>query len=117
MAEDRVLLLSDTSPLPLILCDLQILDLQMRLVVELKRFLSSKANLLLFYSKASDILFNKKDRRRGSLNRNFVGDYIGLEDQPALRALVGKISKKFLYFWNKKLHEIFTFIFYNDRVF
>lgn len=39
---------------------------------------------------ASDILYNKKDRRRGSLNRNFVGDYIGLEDQPALRALVEK---------------------------
>ena len=39
---------------------------------------------------ASDILFNKKERRRGSLNRNFVGDYIGLEDNPALRALVGK---------------------------
>ena len=39
---------------------------------------------------ASDILYSKKDRRRGSLNRNFVGDYIGLDDQPALRALVGK---------------------------
>ncbi|XP_065059730.1 unconventional myosin-Ie-like [Rhopilema esculentum] len=39
---------------------------------------------------ASDILYQKKDRRRGSLNRNFVGDYIGLDDNPALRALVEK---------------------------
>ncbi|KAK3098251.1 hypothetical protein FSP39_017626 [Pinctada imbricata] len=39
---------------------------------------------------ASDILLNKKERRRHSLNRNFVGDYLGLEDHPAIRALVGK---------------------------
>ena len=39
---------------------------------------------------ASDILLNRKERRRFSLNRNFVGDYIGLDDMPALRALVGK---------------------------
>ncbi|XP_050400125.1 unconventional myosin-Ie isoform X2 [Patella vulgata] len=39
---------------------------------------------------ASDILMNKKERRRFSLNRNFVGDYIGLDDAPELRALVGK---------------------------
>ncbi|KAL5004495.1 hypothetical protein ScPMuIL_017951 [Solemya velum] len=39
---------------------------------------------------AADLLFNKKERRRFSLNRNFVGDYIGLDDNPSLRALVGK---------------------------
>ncbi|XP_059157051.1 unconventional myosin-Ie-like isoform X2 [Physella acuta] len=39
---------------------------------------------------ASDILFNKKERRRHSLNRNFVGDYLGLDDNPELRALAGK---------------------------
>ena len=39
---------------------------------------------------ASDILVNKKERRRHSLNRNFVGDYIGMEDNPALRTFVGK---------------------------
>lgn len=37
---------------------------------------------------ASDILYNKKERRRFSLNRTFVGDYIGLEAKPALRALL-----------------------------
>ena len=41
-------------------------------------------------STATDILFNKKERRRHSLNRNFVGDYLGLDDNPELRALAGK---------------------------
>eukprot|EP00054_Salpingoeca_dolichothecata_P025400 m.177618 g.177618 ORF g.177618 m.177618 type:complete len:1031 (-) comp25343_c1_seq7:140-3232(-) len=40
--------------------------------------------------KASDILLNKKERRAGTINRNFVGDYIGYQDNHALRALVGK---------------------------
>ncbi|CAL1534478.1 unnamed protein product [Lymnaea stagnalis] len=39
---------------------------------------------------ASDILYNKKERRKHSLNRNFVGDYLGLDDNPELRALAGK---------------------------
>uniref|UniRef100_A0A7I4XSX4 Unconventional myosin-Ie n=2 Tax=Haemonchus contortus TaxID=6289 RepID=A0A7I4XSX4_HAECO len=39
---------------------------------------------------ASDLLFGKKERRRYSLNRNFVGDYIGLEHHPVLQSLVGK---------------------------
>ena len=40
-----------------------------------------------------EIVFGKKERRRFSLNRGFVGDYIGLDNQPALRALVGKREK------------------------
>ena len=39
---------------------------------------------------AADLLFNRKERRRYSLNRNFVGDYIGCEDSPSLRALMEK---------------------------
>ena len=39
---------------------------------------------------ASDILFGKKERRRGTINRNFMGDYIGYGENPALRAIVGK---------------------------
>ena len=39
---------------------------------------------------ATDILHNRKERRRHSLNRNFVGDYIGMEDNPALRSLMEK---------------------------
>lgn len=45
---------------------------------------------ILFFFLASDILYNKKERRRYSLNRNFVGDYIGMEDYLALRVFVGK---------------------------
>ena len=39
---------------------------------------------------ASDILLNRKERKRFSINRNFVGDYIGIDENPALRAMVGK---------------------------
>ncbi|CAN8029064.1 unnamed protein product, partial [Ixodes persulcatus] len=39
---------------------------------------------------AADILNGRKERRRHSLNRNFVGDYIGLDHHPELRVLVGK---------------------------
>jgi len=40
--------------------------------------------------KASDIMMHKKERRPGTINRNFVGDYIGFGDNPSLRSLVGK---------------------------
>lgn len=39
---------------------------------------------------ASSLLVGKKERRHYSINRNFVGDYIGLEEKPGLRALIGK---------------------------
>ncbi|XP_061699558.1 myosin IEb isoform X1 [Syngnathoides biaculeatus] len=39
---------------------------------------------------ASDILLNKKERRRNSLNRNFVGDYIGTDVHPEIRRFVGR---------------------------
>eukprot|EP00116_Pleurobrachia_bachei_P004636 sb/3464898/ len=40
--------------------------------------------------KATDILYNKKMRRHGSIKRCFVGDYIGFGQNAGLRALVGK---------------------------
>uniref|UniRef100_A0A8C1LXB4 Osteoclast-stimulating factor 1 n=1 Tax=Cyprinus carpio TaxID=7962 RepID=A0A8C1LXB4_CYPCA len=42
---------------------------------------------------ASDLLLNRKERRRHSLNRNFVGDYLGMDDRPELRQFVGKREK------------------------
>ena len=39
---------------------------------------------------AGDILHNKKQRCRYSLNRDFIGDYIDLDKQPTLRTLMGK---------------------------
>ena len=44
----------------------------------------------MFKEEASDLLFNHKERRRYSINRGFVGDYIGLEYAPALQMLAGK---------------------------
>lgn len=39
---------------------------------------------------ASDILLNKKERRKNSLNRNFMGDYIGTDNHPEIRQFVGR---------------------------
>ncbi|XP_056331104.1 myosin IEb [Danio aesculapii] len=39
---------------------------------------------------ASDLLLNKKERRKNSLNRNFVGDYIGTDNHPEIRQFVGR---------------------------
>ncbi|XP_011498477.1 PREDICTED: unconventional myosin-Ie-like [Ceratosolen solmsi marchali] len=44
---------------------------------------------------AADLLYGHKQRRRGSLNRNFVGDYIGMDVKPRLASLVGKREKIF----------------------
>lgn len=48
---------------------------------------------LLWFNPASDLLLNRKERRRHSLNRNFVGDYLGMEDRPELRQFLGKREK------------------------
>ncbi|XP_040020373.2 myosin IEb [Gasterosteus aculeatus] len=42
---------------------------------------------------ASDVLLNKKERRRNSINRNFVGDYLGTENHPEVRRFVGRREK------------------------
>uniref|UniRef100_A0A673ITI3 Osteoclast-stimulating factor 1 n=1 Tax=Sinocyclocheilus rhinocerous TaxID=307959 RepID=A0A673ITI3_9TELE len=39
---------------------------------------------------ASDLLLNKKERRKNSLNRNFMGDYIGMDNHPEIRQFVGR---------------------------
>jgi myosin-1 len=38
-------------------------------------------------------MFGKKERRRFSINRNFAGDYIGLDSRPLLQNLVGRREK------------------------
>ncbi|XP_065188525.1 unconventional myosin-If-like [Sycon ciliatum] len=42
---------------------------------------------------ASAVVFNRKQRRRGTINRNFVGDYLGMEDKPQLRQFLPKRMK------------------------
>jgi myosin-1 len=39
--------------------------------------------------KAADVMYAKKERKRGSLNREFVGDYLNFLGNPILRSLVG----------------------------
>lgn len=39
---------------------------------------------------ASDVVLNKKERRRNSINRNFVGDYLGTDNHPEIRQFVGR---------------------------
>jgi myosin-1 len=43
--------------------------------------------------KASDILQKKKERRSGTINRNYMGDYMGFSDNPVLRSIVGKKAR------------------------
>jgi len=38
-------------------------------------------------------VFEKKQRRKFSINRGFVGDYIGVDNHPVLQSLVGKREK------------------------
>lgn len=44
-------------------------------------------------AEACQIVYGKKDRRRNSLNRNFIGDYIGLDFRPNLQTLAGRREK------------------------
>ncbi|CAF99593.1 unnamed protein product, partial [Tetraodon nigroviridis] len=53
----------------------------------------SPASYRLVVHPASDLLLNRKERRRHSLNRNFVGDYLGMDDRPELRQFLGKREK------------------------
>ena len=43
-----------------------------------------------FIFSACSLVYNKKERRRFSLNRTFAGDYIGLDVRPGIRALLEK---------------------------
>ncbi|KAI8914411.1 P-loop containing nucleoside triphosphate hydrolase protein [Gorgonomyces haynaldii] len=47
--------------------------------------------------KAADIMYNKKERKRFSLNREFLGDYLNMLDNPVLKSLVGNKNEKTLY--------------------
>ncbi|CAG5101043.1 Similar to Myo1e: Unconventional myosin-Ie (Rattus norvegicus), partial [Cotesia congregata] len=44
---------------------------------------------------ATDLLYGHKQRRRASLERNFVGDYIGLDSRPGIKNLLGRRDKIF----------------------
>lgn len=42
-----------------------------------------------------DVVFGHKMRKRNSLNRQFLGDYLSFLDNPVLKALVGKKERVF----------------------
>ncbi|XP_072166992.1 unconventional myosin-If-like [Diadema setosum] len=65
-------------------------DYYARIIQKALRRFNAHNYYLKLKEQASDILFNKKERRRYSLNRNFVGDYIGYEHNVSLQALVAR---------------------------
>uniref|UniRef100_A0A0N5A516 Myosin motor domain-containing protein n=1 Tax=Parastrongyloides trichosuri TaxID=131310 RepID=A0A0N5A516_PARTI len=58
----------------------------------LKKFTAAKRYMKMKET-ASDIMYTKKERRKFSINRNFVGDYVGLEHRPALQTFAGRREK------------------------
>ncbi|XP_071844159.1 unconventional myosin-Ie-like isoform X1 [Apostichopus japonicus] len=65
-------------------------DFYARIIQKAFRRFNAHKYYLRLKTQASDLLYNKKERRRYSLNRNFAGDYIGFETTPSLQALVGR---------------------------
>ncbi|NP_001118234.1 amoeboid myosin I [Strongylocentrotus purpuratus] len=65
-------------------------DYHARIIQKAFRQFNAQKYYLRLKQQASDILFDKKERRRYSLNRNFVGDYIGFEHNVSLQALVAR---------------------------
>ncbi|KAJ3119118.1 Unconventional myosin-Ie [Phlyctochytrium bullatum] len=55
----------------------------------------SRKYFLEMRKKAADVVYNKKERKRFSLNREFIGDYLNYLDNPVLKSLVGKNEKVF----------------------
>jgi myosin I len=55
----------------------------------------SRKYFLEMRKKAADILYNKKSRKRLTLNREFLGDYLNLLDNPVLKALLSKVILTF----------------------
>ncbi|XP_045106073.1 unconventional myosin-Ie-like isoform X2 [Portunus trituberculatus] len=56
-----------------------------------KFFCKQKSNKVAM--EASQLFLNRKERRENSLNRNFHGDYIGMDFRPALSALIPRREK------------------------
>ncbi|KAI8809341.1 myosin IF [Cladochytrium replicatum] len=53
----------------------------------------SRKYFLEMRKKAADIMYGKKERKRFSINREFLGDYLGFLDNPVLKSLLGKNEK------------------------
>ncbi|XP_067131867.1 unconventional myosin-Ie-like [Centruroides vittatus] len=61
-----------------------------RIIQKAFRFYFAKKQHVKMKEQACSLVFGKKERRRYSLNRNFIGDYIGLDQHPGIRSLLGR---------------------------
>jgi myosin-1 len=57
----------------------------------------SRKYFLEMRKKAADIMHNKKERKRFSLNREFLGDYLNVLDNSVLKALIGNKNERALF--------------------
>lgn len=69
------------------------LDHYARVIQQAFRKLFSKKKCIKTAVEASDLFLNCKERRKHSINRNFHGDYIGMDFKPALSALIPRREK------------------------
>ena len=70
-------------------------DYYARKIQRMYRRYKSRKYFIEMRKKAADVMYNKKERKRYSINREFLGDYLGFQDNPVLKALVGKNEKVF----------------------
>ncbi|VDM39001.1 unnamed protein product [Toxocara canis] len=61
-----------------------------RIIQKAFRKFNAQKHYMKVKEQACDLLYGRKERRRYSINRNFVGDYVGIEYHPALQMLAGK---------------------------
>ncbi|ESN91739.1 hypothetical protein HELRODRAFT_165806 [Helobdella robusta] len=59
-----------------------------RVIQKMFRKWNAQKQYIRLKNEASSLVLNKKERRRFSIDRSFVGDYLGLEHKPGLRALL-----------------------------
>ncbi|KAH9270279.1 hypothetical protein BASA83_007618 [Batrachochytrium salamandrivorans] len=64
-----------------------------KIIQRVYRRWKSRKYFLEMRKKAADVMLNNKERKRFSLNREFLGDYLNFLDNPILKSLVGKDTK------------------------
>ena len=65
------------------------------------------------FTAASNLVLNRKDRRRYTINRSFIGDYINVDSNPALRALLNDKRERVEFADNVKKYDRRGKVFYN----
>ncbi|KAJ3371197.1 Unconventional myosin-Ie [Kappamyces sp. JEL0680] len=68
----------------------------------------SRKYFLEMRKKAADVMYNNKERKRFSLNREFLGDYLNVLDNPVLKNLIGSEPRLRLTTGNKNEKTLFS---------